>query len=58
MIRQRFVLDTSALTDTQTRELQGGNLDTAMGGILGIIAEARLHLGISCYIPILPYIRR
>ncbi|MFZ3383403.1 MAG: RNA ligase partner protein [Candidatus Methanoperedens sp.] len=51
MIRQRFVLDTSALTDTQTRELEGGNLDTAMGGILDIIAEARLHLGISCYIP-------
>jgi len=23
MIRQRFVLDTSALTDTQTRELEG-----------------------------------
>jgi len=51
MIRQRFVLDTSALTDSQTREIEGGNLDTAMGGILDIIAEARLHLGISCYIP-------
>ncbi len=51
MIRQRFVLDTSALTDTQTRELQGGTLCVAMGGILDIIAEARLHMGISCYIP-------
>ncbi len=51
MIRQRFVLDTSALTDTQMRELEGGTLCTAMGGILDIIAEARLHLGISCYIP-------
>lgn len=52
MIRQRFVLDTSALTDSQTRELEGGGtLCVTMGGILDIIAEARLHLGISCYIP-------
>ncbi|KCZ70795.1 RNA ligase partner, MJ_0950 family [Candidatus Methanoperedens nitroreducens] len=51
MIRQRFVLDTSALTDTQMRELEGGTLCTAMGSILDIIAEARLYLGISCYIP-------
>ena len=52
MIRQRFVIDTSALTDTQTRELEGdGTLCVAMGGILDIIAEARLNLGISCYIP-------
>ena len=52
MIRQRFVLDTSALTDSQTRELEGGGtLCVTMGGILDIIAEARLHMGISCYIP-------
>ncbi|MCX9013785.1 MAG: RNA ligase partner protein [Candidatus Methanoperedens sp.] len=52
MIRQRFVIDTSALTDTQTRELEGaGTLCIAMGGILDIIADARLNLGISCYIP-------
>jgi len=51
MIRQRFVIDTSALTDSQTREIEGGTLCVAMGGILDIIAEARLHLGISCYIP-------
>ncbi len=51
MIRQRFVLDTSALTDTKTRELEGNTLCVAMGNILDIIAEARLHLGISCYIP-------
>jgi RNA ligase partner protein len=52
MIRQRFVLDTSALTDSQTRELEGGGtLCVTMGGILDIMAEARLHLGISCYIP-------
>src|SRR4030065_2103956 len=52
MIRQRFVLDTSALTDSQTRELEGGGtLCVTMGGILDKIAEARLHLGISCYIP-------
>jgi len=51
MIRQRFVLDTSALTDTQTREIEGLSLCGAMGSILDIIAEARLHLGISCYIP-------
>lgn len=44
-------MDTSALTDTQMRELEGGTLCTAMGSILDIIAEARLYLGISCYIP-------
>ena len=51
MLRQRFVLDTSALTDARTREPEGGTLCVSMGNILDIIARARLDLGISCYIP-------
>jgi len=51
MIRQRFVLDTSAITDTRTIEKQGGTLCVYMENILDIIAHARLELEISCYIP-------
>ncbi len=52
MIRQRFVLDTSALTDAQTREVLGyASLEDAIIGVLDIIADARLYLDISCYIP-------
>jgi hypothetical protein len=52
MLKQRFVLDTSALTDVQAREGTGDqSLNTYMANTLDIIAEARLKLGISCYIP-------
>lgn len=52
MIRQRFVLDTTALTDTLTREQEGyDGLCEGMEGILDLIAESRLKLDISCYIP-------
>ncbi|OYT64313.1 RNA ligase partner protein [Methanosarcinales archaeon ex4572_44] len=52
MLKQRFVLDTSALTDTNAREGVGdGTLDYYMANTLDMIADARLLLGISCYIP-------
>jgi uncharacterized protein len=52
MLKQRFVLDTTALTDLQTREVMGyASLSEGMKSILDLIAEARLHFGISCYIP-------
>ncbi len=52
MLRQRFVLDTSALTDSATREKEGyKTLCEGVNNILDIIAEARLSYGISCYIP-------
>jgi len=52
MLRQRFVLDTTALTDSLAWE-EGGctNICEGMNSILDSIAEARLHLGISCYVP-------
>ncbi|NLO29468.1 MAG: RNA ligase partner protein [Methanosarcina mazei] len=52
MLKQRFVLDTTALTDLQTREVMGyTSLCEGMKTILDLIAEARLHFGISCYVP-------
>jgi len=52
MFRQRFVLDTSSLTDSYMREIEGySTLCECMNGVLDIIAKARLHLDISCYIP-------
>ncbi len=52
MLRQRFVLDTTALTDQQVRESIGhSQLCEGIKGILDLVAESRLQLGISCYIP-------
>jgi uncharacterized protein len=52
MLKQRFVLDTTALTDLQTREAMGyASLSEGMKAILDLIAEARLNFGISCYVP-------
>ncbi|NOR46478.1 MAG: RNA ligase partner protein [Methanosarcinaceae archaeon] len=52
MLRQRFIIDTTALTDTQTRETMGfSTLCDGMRGVLELIADARLQLGISCYVP-------
>ena len=51
MLRQRFVLDTTALTDTQMRKVIGSsNLCDGMRGALDLIAEVRLQFGISCYV--------
>ncbi len=52
MLRQRFVLDTTALTDSLAWESEGcTNICEGMNAILDRVAEGRLHLGISCYIP-------
>ncbi|MCD4799825.1 MAG: RNA ligase partner protein, partial [Methanosarcinales archaeon] len=52
MLRQRFVLDTSALTDSATREKEGyKTLCEGINSIMDIIAEARLSYELSCYIP-------
>lgn len=51
-MRQRFVLDTTALTDSQAWESEGcTNICQGMNAILERVAQARLHLGISCYVP-------
>jgi hypothetical protein len=52
MLRQRFVLDTTALTDLQAREkLDVASMCDGMRKVLELIASARLQLGISCYVP-------
>ena len=52
MLRQRFVLDTTALTDSLAWESEGCTcICEGMNAILDRVAEGRLHLGISCYIP-------
>ena len=52
MLKQRFVLDTSALTDVRAREKTGDQtFNVYITSMLDTIAEARLRLGISCYIP-------
>jgi len=52
MLRQRFVLDTTALTDSFAWESEGATgICEGMGAILDRVAAGRLHLGISCYIP-------
>lgn len=52
MFKQRFVLDTTSLTDLQTRESLGyTSLCEGMKEILNLIAEARMQYEISCYVP-------
>ena len=51
-MRQRFVLDTTAITDTGMRVKEGyETLCKSAHEILDLIAQARLKLNISCYIP-------
>lgn len=47
--KQRFVLDTTALTSQEIRE--GRDLCTTMEEVLNLIAEARTKLNISCHVP-------
>jgi hypothetical protein len=49
-LKQRFVLDTTALTSVELRT-EGKNLCETIGRILHLIAEARIKLNISCHIP-------
>ena len=48
--RQRFVLDTSLFITEEIRQ-DGESLEEANLRLLELIAQARLHLGISCYMP-------
>ncbi len=51
-MRQRFVLDTTAITDTGMRVVEGyETLCESASQILDLIAQARLKLEISCYVP-------
>jgi hypothetical protein len=51
-MRQRFVLDTTAITDTGLRTKEGyESLCDSAAEVLELIARARLKLNISCYIP-------
>lgn len=51
-MRQRFVLDTTAITDAGLREKENySSLCESANEILDLIALARLKLEISCYIP-------
>ena len=51
-MKQRFVLDTTAITDTGMRVKEGyETLCESANEILDLIAKARLKLEISCYIP-------
>ncbi len=51
-MRQRFVLDTTAITDAGLRAKEGyESICESAREILDLIAKARLKLNISCYIP-------
>ncbi len=51
-MRQKFVLDTTAITDTGMREREGyDNICQSADYIMDLIADARLKLDITCYIP-------
>jgi RNA ligase partner protein len=51
-MRQRFVLDTTAITDAGLRMKEGyESICESAQEILDLIAKARLKLDISCYIP-------
>ncbi|RUM33959.1 MAG: RNA ligase partner protein [Archaeoglobus sp.] len=51
-MKQRFVLDTTAITDTGLRQKEGyETLCESAQEVLDLIAKARLKFEISCYIP-------
>jgi RNA ligase partner protein len=54
-LKQRFVLDTSLFITEEIRE-DDEDLETAVLRLLDLIAEAKLSLGVSCYMP--PSIRK
>jgi len=50
--KQRFCLDTTAITDSEVRKSLGANtISESAEMILDLIAESRVHLDISCHIP-------
>jgi hypothetical protein len=54
-LKQRFVLDTSLFITEEIRE-DDEDLEAAVLRLLDLIAEAKLSLGVSCYMP--PSIRK
>ena len=52
MQKQRFCLDTTAITDSEVRKaLNVSTITESSEKILDLIAKSRVHLGISCHIP-------
>ncbi|NHJ40303.1 MAG: RNA ligase partner protein [Asgard group archaeon] len=49
--RQRFVLDTTAFTDTKLIDQFGGNIRDVTNRLTELISIGRLRLNISCYMP-------
>ena len=50
--KQRFCLDTTAITDSEVRKSIGANtISESAEKILDLIADSRVHLDISCHIP-------
>ncbi|MCG2829152.1 RNA ligase partner protein [Methanothermobacter sp. K4] len=56
LAKQRFVLDTTAFTDNQLRDMLGdGDLNRSVDVMLDIIARSRIKLNISCHMPPITY---
>ena len=56
LAKQRFVLDTTAFTDTQLRDDYGeGNLLKTVDMLMDLIAKSRIKLNISCHMPPITY---
>lgn len=56
LAKQRFVLDTTAFTDTQLRDDYGeGNLSKTVDMLIDLIAKSRIKLNISCHMPPITY---
>ena len=54
--KQRFVLDTTAFTDTQLRdEIGEGDLATTVDILIDLIAKSRIKLNMSCHMPPITY---
>ncbi|WP_414469388.1 RNA ligase partner protein [Methanobacterium sp. ACI-7] len=54
--KQRFVLDTTAFTDTQLRDEFGdGDLTKTVNLLTDLIAESRIKLNMSCHMPPVTY---
>lgn len=49
-LKQRFVLDTSAFLTEEIRHDEE-DLEAALNRMLGLVADAKLELNISCYLP-------
>jgi RNA ligase partner protein len=52
MQKQRFCIDTTAITDTEVRSSLGvDTISESANEMLDLIADSRVNLGISCHIP-------